>query len=188
MTALKCFVPLSRTCSSFAADIIHESINSSLLPRTRCLLSHRIIRKIEIGKNSIGTIQLKRALSTDAETNMSTVDYAYIKDLPNHPDKTLIDVREPNELKETGIIPTSVNIPRKWESAGLSNIQYFKNQYSSSSAVGTVPDALNLTDESFKGKYGRDKPTQTSEIIFSCKLGMRAGKAAVAAAGLGYGK
>lgn len=39
--------------------------------------------------------------------------YEEVKDLPNHPEKVLIDVREPEELKETGQIPTSINIPRK---------------------------------------------------------------------------
>jgi rhodanese-related sulfurtransferase len=40
--------------------------------------------------------------------------YEQVKDLPNHPEKLLIDVREPNELVETGVIPTSINIPRKY--------------------------------------------------------------------------
>lgn len=39
--------------------------------------------------------------------------YDEIKDLPNHPEKLLVDVREPNELAETGRIPTSINIPCK---------------------------------------------------------------------------
>lgn len=39
--------------------------------------------------------------------------YDEIKDLPNHPEAYLIDVRDPPELKETGVIPTSINIPRK---------------------------------------------------------------------------
>lgn len=39
--------------------------------------------------------------------------YDEIKDLPNHPEKLLIDVREPHELENTGRIPTSINIPRK---------------------------------------------------------------------------
>ena len=39
--------------------------------------------------------------------------YEEIKDLPNHKEKLLIDVREPQELIDTGIIPTSINIPRK---------------------------------------------------------------------------
>lgn len=41
------------------------------------------------------------------------VNYEQVKDLPNHPEITLIDVREPKELQETGSIPTSINIPCK---------------------------------------------------------------------------
>lgn len=41
------------------------------------------------------------------------VTYEEVKELPNHPEKLLIDVREPDELNETGIIPTAINIPRK---------------------------------------------------------------------------
>lgn len=39
--------------------------------------------------------------------------YEEVKDLPNHPEKVLIDVRKPNELEEYGVIPKSINIPRK---------------------------------------------------------------------------
>lgn len=38
--------------------------------------------------------------------------YEEIKDIQNHPEKLLIDVREPDELKG-GKIPTSINIPCK---------------------------------------------------------------------------
>lgn len=52
--------------------------------------------------------------ATDAsQINVPVVSYEEIKNLPNHPEKTLIDVREPDEVKETGIIPTAINIPRK---------------------------------------------------------------------------
>ena len=40
--------------------------------------------------------------------------YEEVKDLPNHPEKLLIDVREPSEIAETGSIPTSINIPCKF--------------------------------------------------------------------------
>lgn len=40
--------------------------------------------------------------------------YDEVKDLPNHPEKYLIDVRDPPELAETGQIPTSINIPSKF--------------------------------------------------------------------------
>lgn len=46
---------------------------------------------------------------------MATIaTYEEVKDLPNHPTKYLIDVRDPPELAETGQIPTSINIPSKF--------------------------------------------------------------------------
>lgn len=39
--------------------------------------------------------------------------YDEIKDLPNHPEKLLVDVREPVELATTGQIPLSINVPCK---------------------------------------------------------------------------
>lgn len=42
------------------------------------------------------------------------VTYEEVKDLPNHPEKVLIDVREPQEILDSGKIPTSVNIPCKF--------------------------------------------------------------------------
>lgn len=45
---------------------------------------------------------------------MSVVEYEEIVDLPNNPEKLLIDVRDPPEIKDTGSIPTSINIPRKF--------------------------------------------------------------------------
>lgn len=52
--------------------------------------------------------------STDAnQIAIPIVTYEEVKDLPNHPEKWLIDVREPTELTDTGVIPTAINIPRK---------------------------------------------------------------------------
>lgn len=45
---------------------------------------------------------------------MSVVTYEEILDLPNQPEKLLIDVRDPPEIKDTGSIPTSINIPREF--------------------------------------------------------------------------
>lgn len=42
---------------------------------------------------------------------MSVVNIEDIEDLPNRPDVLLIDVRDPPEIKSTGSIPTSINIP-----------------------------------------------------------------------------
>lgn len=54
-------------------------------------------------------------------SNIVTIEE--IEDLPNRPDTLLIDVRDPPELKATGIIPTSINIPCK---STTTKIQYNK--------------------------------------------------------------
>ncbi len=44
--------------------------------------------------------------------NIPVAYYDEIKDLPNHREKLLVDVREPSEIQKTGRIPTSINVPR----------------------------------------------------------------------------
>lgn len=51
--------------------------------------------------------------------------------------------------------------------------------------VGTLEETLKLSAEEFKERYGRDKPSNDTEVIFSCKLGGRATKAAEVAQSLG---
>lgn len=97
--------------------------------------------------------------------NIPIVSYEEIKQLNKYPEKLLIDVREPNELLETGQIPTSINIP-----------------------LGQVAEELseNFDKGAFKAKYGRDKPDKNTEIIFHCKIGRRSQNAAELARTLGY--
>lgn len=40
--------------------------------------------------------------------------YEEVKDVPNHPEVYLIDVRNKDELASTGALPGSINIPRKY--------------------------------------------------------------------------
>lgn len=53
-------------------------------------------------------------ISSIEMSEIEIATYEEIKDLPNHPEKLLIDVREPHELENTGKIPSSINIPRKF--------------------------------------------------------------------------
>ncbi|EAT42734.1 AAEL005759-PA [Aedes aegypti] len=89
--------------------------------------------------------------------------YEEIIDLPNHPEKLLIDVRKPEEISCTGSIPTSINIP-----------------------LAFVGQALLLSAEEFQCKYGRPKPCYSDPIIFTCREGNRAGEAANVAFKMGY--
>ncbi|XP_067617507.1 uncharacterized protein [Eurosta solidaginis] len=111
-------------------------------------------------------IQSIRTLSAQKrETTISSVDYNDIKELPKHPEKLLIDVREPQELKDTGTIPTSINIPLE------SVLQVL---------------AEDVRPQIFQAKYGRRKPTYDDELIFTCKSGKRAHKAAEIARAMGF--
>ncbi|XP_002024755.2 rhodanese domain-containing protein CG4456 [Drosophila persimilis] len=80
--------------------------------------------------------------------NMAT--YEQVKDVPNHSEIYLIDVRQKEELQQTGIIPASLNIP-----------------------LPELDKALCMDSKEFKSRYGRDKPGKDSKIIFSCRSGKR---------------
>lgn len=54
--------------------------------------------------------------------------------------------------------------------------------------MATVEEALKSSSDDFKAKFGRDKPATEQEIVFHCKLGGRAQKAADQAVALGFKK
>lgn len=115
--------------------------------------------------------------------------YEEVLELPNHPEILLVDVREAQELVETGRIPTSINVPRK-------NIYSFKNVFEATckfhyfTAVATVEQTFSAdtTPEEFTRLYGRTKPTVADPIIVSCRSGRRSQLAAERLVKLGYDK
>lgn len=83
----------------------------------KCAAKTRLLRHCILLFAAIGCLS-NRAHASSCSTKkpitmVEIATYDEVKDLPNHPEKVLIDVREPEELKETGQIPTSINIPRK---------------------------------------------------------------------------
>ncbi|KAJ3267439.1 hypothetical protein HK104_005891 [Borealophlyctis nickersoniae] len=77
---------------------------------------------------------------------------------------TLIDVREPAEVSDSGVIPTAHHIP-----------------------VNTLLDALQLPASEFQAKYNFAKPTRDDHVVFYCRSGRRSALAYDIAKGLGYG-
>ncbi|EDW43424.1 rhodanese domain-containing protein CG4456 [Drosophila sechellia] len=129
----------------------------------RCMMALRVARSqiaLSTARNTQSNL-LQRFYSQAPQIGI--VDYDVVKKLPSEPQKLLIDVREPEELKETGQIPASINIP-----------------------LGVVSQELAASEQLFKSKYGREKPKPETEIIFHCKIGKRSLKAAEAAAALGF--
>ena len=53
--------------------------------------------------------------------------------------------------------------------------------------MAEVKDALNLSDDEFKSKYGQAKPSKTdNNLVFHCGCGLRSIKALDAARAEGY--
>lgn len=76
---------------------------------------------------------------------------------------TLIDVREVSELKETGPLPDSINIP-----------------------LGELERALKASDDDFEKLYSIPKPQIDDQLVFSCRGGKRSAQALQKALNQGY--
>ncbi|XP_035479831.2 thiosulfate sulfurtransferase/rhodanese-like domain-containing protein 3 [Scophthalmus maximus] len=105
-------------------------------------------------------LQCSRFASAPPSTD---VTYEQLKRLLAERTAVVVDVREPWELREYGVIPGSINIP-----------------------LGQVNTALQLGPDEFKEKYGGEMPEQTDNIVFTCLAGFRSKTALAAAASLGY--
>ncbi|TFK76870.1 Rhodanese-like protein, partial [Pluteus cervinus] len=77
-------------------------------------------------------------------------------------DSYLIDVREPEEVIQ-GMIPSAVNLP-----------------------LSVLATALHLEPNTFKEKYGFNKPEHPQEVIFYCRSGVRSTTASDVAKRNGY--
>uniref|UniRef100_S4PS43 Rhodanese domain-containing protein n=1 Tax=Pararge aegeria TaxID=116150 RepID=S4PS43_9NEOP len=105
-----------------------------------------------------------RLYSEKVKVDELTVDYHQVKNATLNGNVLIVDVREPEEVKEHGKIPNSINIP-----------------------LGNVSTALGImTDKEFQSLYKRPKPTEEGEIIFYCMIGKRSGMAQQNAINLGY--
>ncbi|KPP71786.1 thiosulfate sulfurtransferase/rhodanese-like domain-containing protein 3-like [Scleropages formosus] len=105
---------------------------------------------------------LLRSFSSIAQAQHS-VSHEQLKQLLSSRSAVVIDVREPWELREYGNIPGSVNVP-----------------------LGQVHQALQMSAEEFREKYGSDMPSQNNLIVFSCLAGVRSKTALDTAISLGY--
>ncbi|XP_017949672.1 thiosulfate sulfurtransferase/rhodanese-like domain-containing protein 3 isoform X2 [Xenopus tropicalis] len=92
-----------------------------------------------------------------------TIKYEELKDLLKEEGVVIIDVREPWEVKEYGVIKGSLSIP-----------------------MGDLASALQLDPLTFEKKYQVKMPEKTSTLIFSCLAGIRSKKAVDVAGSLGF--
>lgn len=107
------------------------------------------------------TVLLLRRFSSSSPS--TDVTYEQFKVLLAGQKSTVIDVREPWELREYGVIPGSINVP-----------------------LGQVNTALQLGPEEFREKYGGEMPQGADKIVFTCLAGVRSKKALDTATSMGY--
>ncbi|KAL6108795.1 uncharacterized protein ACO6RY_12063 [Pungitius sinensis] len=150
-----------RRCVRFAGLAPRLLWNSTVLPgasvpgRT-CASSLVIANRCCKGAEQ----QLRRFSAAPSSTSVS---YEQLKRLLAGREAVVIDVREPWELREYGLIPGSINVP-----------------------LGQVNTALQLAPEEFHEKYGGGMPQQTDNVVFTCLAGVRSQKALDTAVSLGY--
>ncbi|KXX82139.1 Thiosulfate sulfurtransferase RDL2, mitochondrial [Madurella mycetomatis] len=115
-----------------------------------------------------------RAYSTEAEGKPSKIwDFEgrsmsiQLQKLIALPDSsiTIIDVREPAELQQTGRIPGAINVP-----------------------ITSAPDSFHISDEEFEDRFGYPRPGRDTEVVFYCKAGVRSRGAAGLAKEAGWAK
>ncbi|KAL2132787.1 hypothetical protein VTI74DRAFT_3381 [Chaetomium olivicolor] len=107
---------------------------------------------------SQGWVGGARVYSTDsAEKPHKIWDFEAVQKLTTTPkhDVTIIDVREPSELAETGRIPSALNIPIK-----------------------SAPDSFHISDAEFEDRFGYPRPARDAEVLFYCRSGVRSRAAA----------
>ncbi|KAI0198940.1 Rhodanese-like domain-containing protein [Astrocystis sublimbata] len=75
----------------------------------------------------------------------------------------IVDVREPQELLESGKIPGAINVPLR-----------------------TTADAWHISNTHFMKRYGFARPDKDAELVFYCKAGVRSRAAAGLAQAAGW--
>ncbi|KAL0275309.1 UNVERIFIED_CONTAM: hypothetical protein PYX00_003197 [Menopon gallinae] len=143
-----------------------------ILRHCHCLakpVAPRLGYKVLLCRNPEVISHLKnRNMSSDDVLNdpRRHLDYTQLREKMKEGKAVIFDVREHSEIKETGKLPGSIHIP-----------------------LGEIDKALSdLSDSEFQQRYGVAKPKRDSEIIFSCRSGIRSMKALRKAILLGYDK
>lgn len=148
-----------------AASLIHERSACTKLFPMRLIHQHRKrLFENQTLKKTGGCVSVHNTVNDAADVpDDRKLTSQKLKDLMNKKEVLLIDVRGRSEVKKTGLLPNSVNIP-----------------------AGEYGTAMKVPDSMFKFKYGFTKPKPHQTIVFVCSTGLRSSKALRAALDMGY--
>lgn len=112
-------------------------------------------------KNFTNSVQIR--LCTSSALKYNVIDKKELRGLLTRKEEFyLLDVREPEELKE-GFIETSRNIP-----------------------LGEIGTAFRLNEKEFEERYKFEKPSKKDMVVLYCKAGGRSTDASNTLSSLGY--
>lgn len=130
----------------------------SILSRAPAYISHG-----GFSKKDMASKQLIKKHYCQVQT-VRAIDKKGLKSLiTQNEDFILIDVREANELRESGFIKTSRNLP-----------------------LSELREAFLMDEKSFEDKYRFRKPVKNDKIVLYCKCGGRSEEASRYISSLGY--
>ncbi|XP_017892856.1 rhodanese domain-containing protein CG4456-like isoform X1 [Ceratina calcarata] len=132
-----------------------------LLKITSC---NTILTHVQLSLNFTTSTFLNTDIKTMSDKGSLDVDYNGILKAQNDSSVLIIDVREKEEIDETGKLPGSIHIP-----------------------MGEVANTLlSLSENDFKKKFAREKPSKDTKIILSCRSGKRSSMVQEEIQKLGY--
>ncbi|KAK7981603.1 hypothetical protein PG996_009293 [Apiospora saccharicola] len=154
-----------RCIASPVATRLHSSTpSSSCVTVTAREVRPRLVQKVrQPGRILCGGVRW----STESATGSKIWSFEEVQNLPSN--VTLIDVREPGEIRQTGRIPGALNIP-----------------------ITTSPDSFHISEEEFEDRFGFARPNpnenEEQEVVLYCKAGVRSRAAAGIAREAGWKK
>ncbi|KAK9302440.1 hypothetical protein QLX08_005584 [Tetragonisca angustula] len=164
------FNKLRHCCKLISFKSLHQSSyiisKSSIYDKLLKITSYRtffhVKPTLQFSTSSSLYIDIK-TMSEDDKKSL-TVDYNDVLKAQNDSSILIIDVREKEEIDETGKLPGSIHVP-----------------------MGDVTNTLlNLPEKDFKEKFNKEKPSKNTKIILSCKSGKRSGMVQEEIQKLGY--
>ncbi|XP_025073778.1 rhodanese domain-containing protein CG4456-like isoform X2 [Pogonomyrmex barbatus] len=163
----------------FSRRLYQKFVSSSFFRESRYITTTNCRRFLIVTSNYPNTDSLTRSLHSSNISHQKTdvpnlyenemalnVDYEQLLEAQKDENVLIVDVREHDEINETGKLPGSIHIPKD----DVSNV------------------FLNLSEEEFENRYGKRKPTKDTKIIFSCRSGRRSAWVQETMQKLGYTK
>ncbi|KAF4527702.1 hypothetical protein B566_EDAN016369 [Ephemera danica] len=129
-------------------------------PPVHCVPRRFITRRDILPQTGFG--QLRNMATAERNINLTYEDIIALK---AKNEIILVDVRDHNEIQETGKLPDSIHIP-----------------------LGELSDALKSPAEEFQKKYGALQFSKDAPLVFSCRSGKRSIRAMTAATEAGFNK